>query len=143
MSTISRSPGSAPSTAIGPLSTCTVDSGASRTSSAESSLWIAPSNHSRQCTRKVSSGRTVTWVGMSGCQRLCPRSSCSVNGLLESRGKTTSGMAGVLVSGGGGGGGGGPGFGGGGGGGGGGRAGRGGRGAGGGGGAGGAPAGCA
>src|SRR3954447_5991033 len=54
MSTISRSPGSAPSTAIGPLSTCTVDSGASRTSSAESSLWIAPSNHSRQWTRKLS-----------------------------------------------------------------------------------------
>src|SRR3954467_8899283 len=53
MSTISRSPGSAPSTAIGPLSTCTPGNGAFRMSSAESSLWIAPSNHPPQSPRKA------------------------------------------------------------------------------------------
>jgi hypothetical protein len=43
MSTISRSPGLAPCTVLGPLSTCTLGSGASSTSSAESSLWMGSS----------------------------------------------------------------------------------------------------
>src|SRR3954463_9420033 len=99
MSTISRSPGSAPSTAIGPLSTCTPGSGALRMSSAESSLWIAPSNHSRQSTRNTSPGLTWTWAGMSGCQRLWPTICWSVNFFVESRGNTTWGTGDVLPSG--------------------------------------------
>src|SRR4051794_32965930 len=99
MSTISRSPGSAPSTAIGPLSTCTPGSGALRMSSAESSLWIAPSNHSRQSTRNTSPGLTWTWAGTSGCQRLWPTICWSVNFFVESRGNTTWGTGDVLPSG--------------------------------------------
>src|ERR1700674_3290606 len=53
---------------------------------------MAPSNHSRQSTRKTSPGFTVTLAGMSGCQRLCPRYFWSVNFLVESRGNTTSGI---------------------------------------------------
>ena len=67
--------------------------GALRMSSAESSLTMAPSNHSRQCTRKLSPGLTCTCAGMSGCQRLWPTICCSVNFFCESSGKTTSGMA--------------------------------------------------
>jgi hypothetical protein len=83
---MSRSPGSAPSTAKGPLRTWTVDRGASRMSSAESSLWMAPSNHSRQCTRNESPGFTVAAAGMSGCQRLWPTFSWSIKLLFESSG---------------------------------------------------------
>src|SRR3954464_459363 len=97
MSTIRRSPGSAPSTEIGPESTCTLFSGAWRMSSAESSLWIAPSNHSRQSTRKTWPGRTCTWAGTSGCQRLWPTICCSVNDLLLSSGNTFCGIGSLPV----------------------------------------------
>src|SRR3954454_7007618 len=93
MSTISRSPGSAPSTRNGPLSTCTPGSGAWRTSSAESSLWIAPSNHSRQSARNTSPGLTLTTGGMSGCHRLCPTCCWSVNFFVLSSGKRFFGMS--------------------------------------------------
>src|SRR5215213_8676385 len=93
MSTISRSPGSAPSTWNGPLSTCTPGSGALRTSSAESSFLIAPSNHSRQSARNTSPGRTLTTGGMSGCQRLCPTCFWSVKRLVLSRGNRFCGIS--------------------------------------------------
>src|SRR4051794_41155857 len=93
MSTISRSPGSAPSTRNGPLSTCTPGSGALRTSSAESSLLIAPSNHSRQSARNTSPGLTLTTGGMSGCHRLCPTCFWSVNFFVLSSGKRFFGMS--------------------------------------------------
>src|SRR3954468_9522089 len=92
MSTISRSPGCAPSTRNGPLRTCTPGSGAWRTSSAESSLLIAPSNHSRQSARNTSPGLTVTFGGMSGCHRLCPTCFWSVNFFVLSSGNRLRGM---------------------------------------------------
>src|SRR4051794_37745846 len=93
MSTISRSPGCAPSTRNGPLRTCTPGSGAWRTSSAESSLLIAPSNHSRQSARNTSPGLTLTTGGMSGCHRLCPTCFWSVNFFVLSSGKRFFGMS--------------------------------------------------
>lgn len=92
MSTTSRSPGWAPSTANGPLSLCTVSSGALRMSSAESSLTMAPSNHSRQSTRNDEPGFTVATGGMSGCQRLWPTFSWSSNVFEESSGNSSSGI---------------------------------------------------
>src|SRR3954468_15941975 len=96
---MSRSPGSAPCTWMGPDSTCTLLSGALRMSSAESSLWIAPSNHSRQSTRNESPGLTCTRAGTSGCQRLWPTICWSVNVLVLSSGKTFWGIGLSLLSG--------------------------------------------
>src|SRR4051812_42352736 len=93
MSTTSRSPGCAPSTRNGPESTWTPGSGAWRTSSAESSFLIAPSNHSRQSARNTSPGLTLTFGGMSGCQRLCPTCFWSVNFLVLSSGNRFFGMS--------------------------------------------------
>src|SRR5207245_1998596 len=86
-------PGRAPSTSIGPGRTWRAVRGAFRMSSAESSLWIAPANHSRQSTRDASPGLTCTWAGTSGCQRLWPTICWSVNFLLLSSGNTFCGIA--------------------------------------------------
>src|SRR5271165_4747504 len=61
-------------------------------SSAESLLTMAPSNHSRQWTRKLSPGLTVATGGISGCQRLWPSFAWSSNFLDESSGKMTLGI---------------------------------------------------
>ena len=92
MSTTSRSPGSAPSTAIGPESMCARFRSTSRTSLAESELAICASVHSRHSTRNSLPGRTDAAGGMSGCQRLWPGTACSAIGLDWSTEKTTSGM---------------------------------------------------
>ena len=92
MSTTSRSPGSAPSTATGPLSTWQGARFTSRTSLDESLLVIWASVHSRHSTRNSLPGWTDEAGGMSGCQRLWPGTACSAIGFDWSTENATSGM---------------------------------------------------
>ncbi len=68
----SRSPGSAPSISMGPLSMWHGLRLTSRTSLALSLLPICESVHSRHSTRNSLPGLTELTDGMSGCQRLWP-----------------------------------------------------------------------
>ena len=79
MSTINRSPGRRPRSRSGPLSTCTPGNGAFSTSSAESSLWIAPSNHSLTLHPERVAWLTDTWAGCPDATDYGRRSACSVN----------------------------------------------------------------
>src|SRR5262245_42848538 len=92
MSTTSRSPGSAPSIATGPLSMCATPRLTSRTSLAESLLPICASVHSRHSTRNSLPGLTDDTAGMSGCQRLWPGTAWSAIDLDWSTLKATSGI---------------------------------------------------
>ena len=67
----SRSPGSAPSTSIGPLSTWQKSRLTSRTSFALSLLPSCASVHSRHSTRNSLPGLTDEAEGTSGCHLLC------------------------------------------------------------------------
>src|SRR5829696_2884323 len=92
MSTISRSPASAPWTSIGPLSMWQIDRSTSRTSLAESLLPSCASVHSRHSTRKSLPGDTDAAGGMSGCQRLWPGTAWSAMDFDWTTLKTTSGI---------------------------------------------------
>ena len=94
MSTTSRSPGSTPSKANGPLSMWQGSMFMSRMSSALSSLRTWLSVQSLHSIRYVEPVRSVAAGGMSGCQRLCPGTTWSRIDTFRSRltSKTTSGM---------------------------------------------------
>ena len=94
MSTTSRSPGSAPSTSMGPLSMCATLRFTSRTSLDESLLPSCESVHSRHSTRNSEPGRTEAAEGMSGCHRLCPGTAWSRIDLDWSTLNSTSGTSG-------------------------------------------------
>src|SRR5215831_262952 len=83
-STTRMSPGSAPSTWIGPESTWTTDSLTTSMSAGLSLFLIWPSVQSLHSMRKTSPGFTITLAGMSGCQRLWPTSSCLDIGFVRS-----------------------------------------------------------
>src|SRR3954449_7291113 len=93
MSTTSRSPGSAPSIANGPLSMWHGSMFMSRMSSASSLLRTWASVQSLHSIRYVEPGATVAAGGMSGCQRLWPGTAWSRIDTLRSRliSKMTSG----------------------------------------------------
>src|SRR4051794_30983992 len=93
MSTTSRSPGSAPSIANGPLSMWHGSMFMSRMSSASSLLRTWSSVQSLHSIRYVEPGATVAAGGMSGCQRLWPGTVWSRIDALRSRliSKMTSG----------------------------------------------------
>src|SRR5919206_3223407 len=61
-------------------------------SSAESSLWTVPSNHSRHSRRNSEPGLTVATGGTSGCQRLCGGTRWAKKDLDWSTLNSTSGM---------------------------------------------------
>ena len=92
MSTTSRSPGWAPSTAIGPLSMWATVRSTSRTSLESSVFLSCASVHSRHSTRNSLPGWTVAAGGTSGCQRLWPGTAWSRMDFDWSTLNTTSGM---------------------------------------------------
>ena len=92
MSTTSRSPGSAPSISIGPLSMWQTLRSTSRTSLAESLLPSWASVHSRHSTRNSLPGLTDAAAGMSGCHRLWPGTAWSAIDFDWSTLNMTSGM---------------------------------------------------
>ena len=91
MSTISRSPGSAPSTRNGPLSTCTPGQrGVADVVGRVVVLDRAVEPLTAVRAEDVA-GLDVHRAGMSGCHRLWPTSAWSVNFFVVSSGKTTFG----------------------------------------------------